>query len=74
MLAVNALLAQGRFPQSWGFVEMAIALVVILAVCGLVMISCKVCNMYPPQWLWQVIGIVVAAVVIIWAIRFVAGM
>jgi len=62
-----------RQGQPWGVVEFAITLVVILAVCGLMMIFCRISGMNPPQWLWQVIGLIVAAVVIIWAIRFIAG-
>jgi hypothetical protein len=60
--------------RPWGFVEMAIAVVVILAVCGLVAVFTRVTGINLPQWVWHVIGIVVAAVVVIWAIRFVAGM
>lgn len=65
------LFAPGR---PWGLAEIAISIVVVLALFGLVMIFCKVVGYTPPPWLMQVLAIVVAAVVIICAIRFVAGM
>ncbi len=72
---LSAVLAQAmRGWQGWGVVEFAIAIVVFLAICGLVLIFCRVTGLNPPQWLWQVVGIVVAAIIIIAAIRFVAGM
>ncbi len=72
---MNLMLAEMFAPgRPWGFVEFAIAIVVILAVCGLVLIFTRVAGITLPQWVWQVLGIVIAAVVIIWAIRFVAGM
>jgi hypothetical protein len=63
-----------RPAPAWGFVEVAVALVIILAVCGLVAVFCRVSGFTLPTWVWQVIGIVVAAVVVIVAIRFVASM
>jgi hypothetical protein len=62
-----------RQGAPWSFVEIAITLVIVLAVCGLVAIFARVAGFNFPPWVWHVIGIVVAAVVIILAIRFVAG-
>ncbi len=72
---MNLLLAQLFAPgRPWGLVELAIFVVVILAVCALVMVFVRVSGIGIPQWVIQVIGIVIAAIVIIAAIRFVAGM
>ncbi len=75
---MTALLAQqGQLfapGRPWGIVEIAIFIVLLLAIIGLVIIFVRVSGVPVPQWVWQVIGIVVAAVVVIAAIRFVAGM
>jgi hypothetical protein len=49
--------------------SLAIAIVVLLAVCGLVLVAVRAFAVPIPPWLGQVIAIVVAAVVIIVAIR-----
>ncbi len=74
MNALAPIFAMFRHGEPWGFEEIAIAVVAALAICGLVVIFSKVSGVPIPPWVWQVIGIVVAAVVIIWAIRFIGGM
>ena len=58
----------------WGFAQTAIAIIIILAVIGIVIIAARVMGVPIPQWVWQIIGIIVVAFVAIWAIRFLLGM
>ena len=53
---------------------MAITLVIFLAVVALVIVACRAFGIAIPAWVQQVIWICVAAVVIIAAIKFVAGL
>lgn len=62
------------FVQRWSIVDMAIAVVIIAAVCGLVFIALRQFGIAIPGWVSQVIWIVVAAFVIIFAIRLIASM
>ncbi len=75
---MTALLAQqGQLfapGRPWGIAEIAIFIVLLLGIIGLVLIFVRVSGVQVPQWVWQVIGLVIAMVVIIAAIRFVAGM
>jgi hypothetical protein len=48
--------------------------VVVLAICGLVMIAVRQFGISIPQWVVQVLSIVVVAIVIIAAIKFVLSM
>lgn len=54
-----------------GIGQLAIAAVVILAVLGLLFVAVRAMKVPVPEWFWQVVGIVLAAVVIILAIKFV---
>jgi hypothetical protein len=60
--------------RAWGFGEIAIAVIVALAVIGIVIVATRVMGVPIPQWVWQIIGIVVVACVAIVAIRFLLGM
>lgn len=62
-------IAQAMVGYSLG--QLAIMVVVILAVCGLVLVATRAFGVVIPQWLVSVVAIVVAAVVIIAAIRLV---
>ncbi len=53
---------------------MAIWLVIVIAIIALVFLYCRVSGVVIPPWIFQAFWIVVAAVVIIFAIRFVASM
>ena len=54
--------------------QLAIIVVVLLAVAALVMVATRAFGVQIPGWLVQVISIVVAAVIIIFAIRIVMSM
>lgn len=56
------------------FGELAIGLVVVLAVVGLVWVACNQFGVVIPVWLQRVVGIVVAAVVVIVAIKIVLSL
>lgn len=55
-------------------VSWLIGAVIIAAIIGLVVIGFRVFGVPIPQWVWQVVGIVICAAVIIVAIKFVASM
>jgi hypothetical protein len=59
---------------SYSVGQIAILIVVALAVCGLVMIAVRQFGISIPQWVVQVLTIVVVAIVIIMAIKFVLSM
>lgn len=75
VLPAMMLLAE-MFPhgQPWGLVEIAVAIVIVLAVCAIVYVFCQAAGVTIPPWLIRVLLIVIAAVVCIAAIRFVATM
>jgi hypothetical protein len=50
--------------------HLLIAFVVLVACCALAMVYFRQSGVAVPPWLTQVLGIVVAAVVVIYAIRF----
>jgi hypothetical protein len=54
--------------------QLAISIVVLLAIAGLVAVAVRAFAVPIPPWLGQVLAIVVAAVVIIVAIRIVMSM
>jgi protein-S-isoprenylcysteine O-methyltransferase Ste14 len=54
--------------------QWAITIVVCLAIAGLVYVMIQVTGIPIPQWFWTVCFIVIVAVIIIAAIRFVSRM
>ena len=58
----------------YSWVHLAIMVVIIAACCGLVLVAVRQFGLTIPGWLVQVFWIVVAACVIIFAIRLVASM
>lgn len=67
---MSALFAQGRFWVGWGFTELIIAIIVLIAVFAVLAVYLKHSGVQLPPWLVQIFWIVVAAVVAILAIRF----
>jgi hypothetical protein len=61
-------------PLGYSLVSLAIGLVVVLAVVALVWVFIRQSGIPIPSWLTQVIGIVILAVVVIIAIKIVAGL
>ncbi len=57
----------------WGFVELAKAVIIVVAVCAVVYVIVKAMGMTIPQWLIVVFMIVVAAVVGLVAINVLAS-
>lgn len=72
---MNMLLALWNGPiQNWGFVDLAIFVVIVAAIVALVYVALRQFGITIPQWVQTVFWIVVVAFVIIFAIRLVAGM
>lgn len=60
--------------RSWSFGELAIAFIVIIAVCAIVWIFVKQSKIPVPPWLVNVFWVVVAAFVCIAAIKLLVSM
>jgi CheY-like chemotaxis protein len=74
MLTMNLLLAQLFVAnRPWGLAEFAILIIAVVAFCALVMLFARVAGFAIPQWVWQAVGIVLAAVFFIWLIKFLAA-
>jgi hypothetical protein len=58
----------------WNVGNIAILVVVILAIIGLVIIASRQFGVAIPQWVYQVLGICFVAFVIILAIKFVLSL
>jgi len=72
---MNALLAQGGLRGfDWSIGSIAIAIVIIAAVVALVYIALRQFNVSIPAWVVQVFWVLVVAVVVILAIRFVLSL
>jgi hypothetical protein len=54
----------------YSFAQLAIAIIIILAVVGIVVVVAKHSGIPIPQWVWTIAGIVLLAAVAIIAIRF----
>lgn len=57
-----------------GLAGLAITLIVFLAIAAIVVVASRAMGVAPPAWLIQLFWILVAAVVCIAAVRFVAGL
>ncbi len=68
------MIAQALNLRGWSIGELAVAIVIIAAVCALVYVALKQFGVSIPAWVQQVIWIVVVAFVVIVAIRLVMGM
>lgn len=58
----------------WGIGQIAIAVIIVLAVIGIVIVATKVMGVPIPQWVWQIIGIAVVACIAIVSIKFLLSM
>lgn len=67
-LAVFSQIIGGGFQWTMG--NVAIAIIVILAVVAVVVLFMRETGLQPPPWVWKLITIIVAAAVCILAIRF----
>lgn len=73
MIGLNMLiLAITDQLRNWSFTEIAIAVVIIAAIVALVYVALRQFNVTIPQWVIHVFWIVVVAVVVILAIKFVS--
>jgi hypothetical protein len=70
MLLLSQMMAGG----AWSIGQIAVAVIIVLALVGIVLIAAKAMGVTIPQWAWQIIGIVVVAFVAIVAIKFVLSM
>lgn len=60
--------------RAWSFVDFLIFIVIVAACVALVYVALRQFGITIPPWVVQVFWIVVVAVVVIFAIRFVAGL
>jgi hypothetical protein len=60
--------------MTWSIEPIAIAVVVIAAICALVYVALRKLNVAIPEWVAQVFWIVVVAFVIVFAIKLVSRM
>lgn len=72
--AMNILALWHGAYSTWNFSDWAVLIVILGAIIGLVLIAIKQFGLTIPSWAIQVFWLVVAAVVIIVAIRFVASL
>lgn len=61
-------------PWGWSLEDLAVAIVVIAAICALVYVALRRFGVVIPAWFVEVFWIVVAAFVVILAIRVVASL
>lgn len=54
----------------WTFGNIVITCIIVAAVIGVALIAARVFGVTIPQWVWQILGIVVVAVIAIVAVRF----
>ena len=73
---VNAILAQVVQPGggAWSIGQIAIAVVIVIAIIAIVAIFVRVAGIPIPNWVWQILGIVVCAFLVILAIKFVLSL
>lgn len=71
---MTALVAAWDGIRSWGFVDFAKVIIIIVAVCAVVFVACKAMGVSIPQWLIQIAVIVLVAFVAIVAITLLASM
>lgn len=69
MIGISMLLAQA-IAGGMGFGQIAILVIIVLAVCGIVIIAANKFGVPIPPWIWQILGILVVAFVAVWAIKF----
>jgi hypothetical protein len=74
VLSLLAQAARPVLPWGWGWVELAIFVVVFAAVCALVWIALKQFGVTVPEWARQAVWVVVIAFVVILLIRIVASL
>ena len=67
---LTALIAMGGYSLG----QIAIFVVVALVLLGIVIIVTRVAGVPIPTWVWQIVGLVVLAIVAIVAIRFVMSL
>lgn len=64
----------GGGVETWGIGQIAIAIVVIAAIIGIVIVMLRVAGVAIPPWIWTICWICLAAFVAILAIRFVLSL
>jgi hypothetical protein len=60
--------------RGWGLGEMLVAVIVIAAVLGITYVAVKAMGLPVPAWTWQIVGILIVAVVAVFAIRVVLSL
>jgi hypothetical protein len=68
------LLSDIMVVRTWGFGELLIAIVIVAACIGIVIVAVRACGLAIPQWVVQIFWIVLIAVVAIAALRLVLSL
>lgn len=69
---MNALFAQAA--RAWGVGELVIAFIVVVGILAVGWIAARAVGFPVPQWVWQVVGVVIVVVVCVLAVRFLMGL
>lgn len=69
---ISLLIAASIIPA--GMSGLAQTIVVIAALIAIVVVACQGMGVPVPAWVWRILGIILVAVVALWAIRFVDGL
>lgn len=69
-----AIFAQNVVGPGWSIGSLAIAVIVIAAIIAVVFIAVRAFGLPIPQWVWQIIGVIIVAFVCIFAIRLLMSM
>ncbi len=60
--------------HGWSMADLAIWIVVLVVVFGIVVIVIRQAQIPIPSWIWQILGLVLIAIVAILAIKFVVSL
>ncbi len=66
--------AQVVARQPWTLGEIAVAIIVVIAVVAIVVIFVRSSGIPIPNWVWQILGVVLCAIVAVVAIRIVLNL
>ena len=63
----------GALAGGWGIGQIAIAVIIVLAIIGIVIVATRVMKVPVPQWVWQIVGVAVFARRSNYVCRYVVG-
>jgi hypothetical protein len=69
MISLSSLFAAAMIG-TWTVGDVAIAVIVILAIIAVVLIVCRAFGVTIPQWVWAILGVCLAAFLGVLAVKF----